>query len=239
MGEHPFHRFFRSVSFELDHKLWRKMPRHPSFKHEYWNGKLHWTPRPNTCDVYLDLERWQPPQPGERSPRAGREPVTVRQLREEDWGHLPRTFCAASMQWAPLSQWNGAAPLRASRCIIEWARRGKDGPLVASACFVALAEDLVSPGGDDLIAGGAIVTLVPTEGLRGAPGTEGEQVPHLDWIFVAWMEQRRGIATLLLGAVVKELRALGHRTLASTVLTGHAPALLWHWSRGFRLPCAS
>lgn len=91
------------------------MPRHPSFKHEYWDGKLHWTPRPNTCDVYLDLA-------------------------------------------------------------------------------------------------------------------------HLDWIFVAWMEQRRGIGTLLLGAVVSELRALGHSTLASTVLTGNAAPMLWHWRSGFHLP---
>ena len=236
MSEHPFYRFFRPASFPLDPKLWRKMPRHPSFKHEYWDGKLHWTPRPNTCDVYLDLEQWQPPQPGESSLAAQREPVTVRQLREEDWEKLPRAFCAASIQWPPLSQWDGAAPLRASRCIIEWARRGKDGPLVAPACFVALAHDPASPSGDELIEGAAIVTLVPAERLRGAPQTEGEHLPHLDWVFVAWMEQRRGIATLLLGAVVKALRALGRCTLASTVLTGHAPALLWHWSRGFRLP---
>ena len=46
-----------------------------------------------------------------------------------------------------------------------------------------------------------------------------------------------GAWILLLAAVVKELRALGRCTLGSTVLTGHAPALLWHWSRGFRLPC--
>ena len=59
MGENPFYRFFRRVSFPLDYKIWRKMPRHPSFKHEYWDGKLHWTPRPNTCDVYLDLDQWR------------------------------------------------------------------------------------------------------------------------------------------------------------------------------------
>ena len=138
MGEHPFYRFFRTASFPLDPKLWRKMPRHPSFKHEYWDGKLHWTPRPNTCDVYLDLELGQPPQPGQSSLAARREPVTVRQLRKGDWEHLPGAFCAAWSRWPPLSQWDGPAPRRASRCLMEWARRGKDGPLVAPACFVAM-----------------------------------------------------------------------------------------------------
>ena len=122
MGEHPFYRFFRPASFELDPKLWRRMPRHPLFKHEYWNGRLHWTPRPNTCDVYLDLEQWQPPQPADRSLVTKRESVAVRELREEDWAKLPRAFCAASSQWPPLSQWDGAAPLRASRCIIDAGR---------------------------------------------------------------------------------------------------------------------
>lgn len=235
MGENPFYRFFRPVSFELDHKLWRRMPRHPSFKHEYWNGRLHWTPRPNTCDVFLDLDQWQPPQPSEVS-LVSRARITVRQVREEDWAMLPRVFCAASSQWPPLSQWEGAAPLRASRVIIEWARRGRDGPLVAPACLVALAGDRVSSSAEEPIVGAAIVTLLPAGCLRGAPQTSGEHLPHLDWIFVAWFEERRGIATLLLGAAVRELRALGHRTLASTVLTGNPPAMLWHWSSGFRLP---
>ena len=236
MGENPFYRFFRRVSFPLDYKIWRKMPRHPSFKHEYWDGKLHWTPRPNTCDVYLDLDQWQPPQPGERKLPPRREPIIVRHLREEDWEKLPRVFCAASRQWPPLSQWDGAAPLQAARLIVEWARQGKDGPLVLPACFVALARDGSPASGEELIIGAAIVTLVRTERLRGPPPASGEHLPHLDWIFVAWMDQRRGIGTLLLGAVVSKLRALGHNTLASTVLTGNAAPMLWHWSSGFHLP---
>lgn len=235
-GEHPFYRFFRRVSFPLNSKLWRKMPRHPSFKNEYWDGKLHWTPRPNTCDVYLDLDQWQPPQPSERNLPTRREPIRVRQLREEDWEKLPRVFCAASRQWPPLSQWDGPAPLRAARSIVEWARRGKDGPLVPQACFVALAGDGIPASGEQKIVGAAMVTLVLAEHLRRPPLASGDYLPHLDWIFVASMEQHRGIGTLLLGALVSELRALGHSTLASTVLTGHAAPMLWHWSSGFHLP---
>lgn len=81
-----------------------------------------------------------------------------------------------------------------------------------------------------------IVTLASVDHLRGAPLSAGESLPHLDWIFVSWMEQRHGIGTRLLRAVVGELRALGYSTLASTVMTGNAPPMLWHWSNGFRLP---
>jgi hypothetical protein len=235
MADNPFYRFFRRVSFQLDLKLWQKMPRHPSFKHEYFNGKLHWTPRPNTCDVYLDLDRWQSPQPGERLRRT-EHPPTLRHLQEGDWEKLPRVFCAGFCQWPPLSQWQGPARLRAARCILDWTRLEKDGPLVLPACFVAMDRDRFSTSHEEAIAGAIIVTLVPVAHLRGAPATEGEHLPHLDWIFVPWVEQRHGIATLLLAAVVHQLRVLGHKTLASTVLTGNPPAMLWHWSSGFRLP---
>ena len=99
-----------------------------------------------------------------------------------------------------------------------------------------MARDRIPASGEESIVGAAIVILVPAERLRAPPPTSGQYLPHLDWIFVAWMEQRRGIGTLLLGGVVSELRALGHTTLASTVLTGQAAPMLWHWSTGFRLP---
>ena len=125
--------------------------------------------------------------------------------------------------------------MRASRCILEWARRGHDGPLVPEACVVALTKD--ERAGDDAerIAGAAIMTLTDAKRLRGAPAADDERMPHLDWIFVPWMEQRRGIATRLLAGVVDALRAQGCRTLASTVLTANPPAMLWHWRCGFVL----
>lgn len=232
MGEHPFYRFFRRIALPVERKLWRKVPRHPLFKHEYWKGELRWTPRLKTCDIYLDLDAWQPPRPEERPPWS--QELHLRRLGEDDWAELPQLYCAASIQWPPLSQWGGPAASRASRCIIEWVRAGKDGPLIPEACFVA--EDHAATGEKSSLAGAALVVFVPVGRLAGAPATDAAQLPHLDWIFVPWAEQRRGVATHLLGAVVQELRGLGQRTLASTVLAGHTPAMLWHWRNGFRLP---
>jgi len=236
MAEHHFYRFFRRVSFPLPMELWRKMPRHPSFKHEYWDGKLHWTPRPKTCEVYLELDRWQPPPPGEYSFPHERKEITIRKLQEQDWQSLPRVFCMAASQWPPLSQWDSPAPRRAAKIIIEWARQGKDGPLVSEACFVGLARDRLRENEEASITGAAIVTLMATERLLNPPPNSPEFLPHLNWIFVTWMEYRRGVGTRLLESVITELRVLGHKTLASTVLVGPPAPMLWHWANGFRLP---
>ena len=106
---------------------------------------------------------------------------------------------------------------------------------MSKACQVASSDDPVSASEQKMVVGAAIVTLVPVERLRGPPRTSSQYLPHLNWIFVAWMEQRRGIGGLLLRSVVSELRALGHSTLASTVLIGYPAPMLWHWSSGFRL----
>jgi hypothetical protein len=231
MGEHPFYRFYRRVTFPLERKLFHRMPRHPSFKHEYWDGALHWTPRPHTCEVLLDLDPWQPPPVDERL-SAG-EPLTrVRRLAESDWPLLPKVFCLAFASWPPLSQWEGPAPLRASRCLMEWTRRGRDGPLIPEGCVVAYETE--EDGAESLV-GAALITERPARRWRDEPAPEEAPLPHLTWIFVSMWEQRRRVATRLLGAIVAELRALGHGTLASTVLTAQESSMLWHWRQGFRL----
>jgi len=160
----------------------------------------------------------------------------VRQLQEQDWAELPDVFSMAACQWPPLSQWEGPAPRRAARIIIDWARHGKDGPLVSQACFVALARDDFHKSKEPSIVGAAIVTLMAKERLLNPPSASPEHLPHLDWIFVTWTDYRRGVATRLLESVVRRLRLLGHKTLASTVLIGPPAPMLWHWANGFRLP---
>jgi hypothetical protein len=160
-----------------------------------------------SCDV--DLDRWEMPPRGERRYGKDQKPPEVRGLRDEDWKDLPLVFRGAFGQWPPLSQWNATAALRASKCIVDWARVGRDGPVVESACSVAVTREETGSATTNGIVGAAIVTLVPAERLRGAGLSEGISVPHLDWIFVPWRDQRHGTGTLLLERVVKELRLGG------------------------------
>jgi hypothetical protein len=234
MGEHPFYRFYRHVTFPLERKLYHRMPRHPSFKHEYWDGALHWTPRPHTCEASLDLGAWRPPPADERMTALSSD-IRVRRLAESDWAFLPRVFCSAFAAWPPLSQWDGPAPRRASRCLMEWTRRGRDGPLIAEACVVAHSSEGGEEEAESLVGAALITQQRPAWRFRGNAEPEEPSLPHLTWIFVSNWEQRHGVATRLLGAIVEELRKLGHGTLASTVLTASESSMLWHWGRGFRL----
>lgn len=242
MASSPFYRFFRRFDVRIPFKTWERLPRIPGYKNEYWDGEAHYTPRPKTCDVYLDLQTWHPPPPPADAIR-GRQRVTVRRLRDEDWIDLPGLFYGAFARQPPLGSWNKHAGLRAARCVLEWTRRGGDGPLVRDACLTAW---MAGEGGEpDRLCGAAIVTLAPARALRGCPSGAAiphpEQkdrlvVPHLDWVFVHWLYQRHGIATGLLKGVVDALRAGGFAYLASTCMEDNAASMMWHWRNGFRLP---
>jgi GNAT superfamily N-acetyltransferase len=160
----------------------------------------------------------------------------VRRLDDNDWSDVADTFHAAFAQLPPLCSWNEHAAARASRVIINWARRGGDGLLTRDACFVASNED-------GTIVGAAIVALVKASHLRpsvtlGAfPHPEDASqlvLPHLDWIFVAPMYQRGGVGNALLDAVVAALRRANRRVLASTCMIGHPASVTWHWRNGFQ-----
>src|SRR4051794_2468927 len=128
MAENPYYRFFRRLHFPMPIRMFDKLPRIPSYKNEYWDGEVRLTPRPNTCNVYLDIDTWTgPPEPDEDLLRKGE--IDVRPLQDEDWPHLPKVYHGSFADQQPLCAWNHHAAARASRCIIEWTRLGRDGPI--------------------------------------------------------------------------------------------------------------
>lgn len=244
MADSPFYRFFRRLTVPMPFDTWRKLPRFPTHKNEYWDGAARYTPRLNSCDIYLDLAQWKPP-PHDDEFVSKRMRVAVRQLKDEDWEELPGAFHAAFCQQQPLASWRTAPAARAARCTINWTRSGGDGLLVRDACFTAwdLVRDDASP--EDVLAGAAIVTLVPYNHLREPPAEASVPHPekhdvrvvaHLTWIFVRHRLQRQNVGTLLLEDVVSALRTGGFRWLSSTCLLDHRSSLLWHWRNGFQLP---
>ncbi len=253
MAENPFYRFYRFVRVPMSPRDWRKMPRVAGHKNEYIGGEAWYTPRPDTFVCHLPLDEWAGPPAGgeawgELEPVV--EPAVVRRMVEADWKELPDAFASAFGNQAPLSQWRGGAAHTAARAVLDWTRRGRDGPVLHDCCHVALVGG--RGGGKeadfDHLAGAAILTLVDVRRLRGLPvdgavphpdaanHPDARLLPHLDWLFVDGWHKRRGLATLLLDAAVKSLRAAGHRTLASTCLVDNGPSACWHWRNGFRLP---
>lgn len=244
MRDSPFYRFFRRFDYRLPWETWERLPRIPGFKNEYWEGEAHLTPRPRTCDIYLELAKWQMPEISGSRPW-GKANVQMRRLHDEDWKNIPDLFFGSTAGDLPLCLWNRHAAQRGARAIMEWTRLGRDGDLLRDSCFVAVAQEKNESANTGEICGAAIVTLSPTKRLTSPPDKwaiphperKKEQVlPHLTWIFVDQWMNRRGIGTKLLEAVIESLSARGFRCLASTCLLENTPSLLWHWRNRFQLP---
>src|SRR5438874_8750946 len=122
----PFYRFFRRFDYQVPWDTWDRLPRVPGFKNEYWDGEAHLTPRPRTCDIYLETAKWGMPELSEPRPRAA-EKVELRRLRDDDWHSLPDLFFASTATEPPLCLWNGHATRRGAPAIMEWTRLGRDG----------------------------------------------------------------------------------------------------------------
>src|SRR5207249_2766715 len=132
--------------------------------------------------------------------------------------------------------------LMAAKKCLEQTRSGGDGPLLESACLVAVAD------APEHLCGAILTTLIPMVDLSDADANlRWEEKPppmcverrlgrpHLTWVFVSPFEAGHGIASCLLTAAVRELLTLGFNDLASTFLAGNEVSALWHWRNGFRL----
>src|SRR5215212_8521547 len=95
----PFYRFFRRCDYQVPWEMWERLPRVAGFKNEYWEGKAHLTPRPQTCDIYLETTKRTPDVSG---PRCRATQVEVRRLEDQDWRELPDLFFASMAMELPL-----------------------------------------------------------------------------------------------------------------------------------------
>ncbi|MBX9624072.1 MAG: hypothetical protein K2X82_09710 [Gemmataceae bacterium] len=225
---------FRVVELPLTVDEFRRLPRNPAYKYEYFGGRCVLTPRPKLFGCARDLsavaaEPW--------------EPVEVRHLPAADAPGLADLFAAALGRTQPFESLDDAAADAALAATYRKTLSGEDGPLIEAACFRAVDPREASRGD----VGGVLVTLAPPEVLtepfagvwKGPPPADAVErrlgVPHLTWVFVHPWEVRRGVGSALLAAVVEALRGLGFSDLASTFALDNGPSALWHWRHGFRL----
>lgn len=229
-------RWFRTIRLPLTLKQWQALPQNPAYKYEYIDGQAWLTPRPEAYHAMLDLRPMAAPEVVD-----AREPARVRPLAEEDWADLPGLFAGAFSRVQPFASLDDDTRLEAARDCLEHTRTGGDGPAIAPACFVAVAED-----GTRL--GAILVTLMRAVDLAtfddprwkgGGPPPDWLERrlgrPHLTWVFVGPWHAGHGVGSALLAAAVNALLALGYRELASTFLLGNVSSMLWHWRSGFRL----
>ncbi len=254
------------VVFPVSWETFRRLPRHPGYRYEYRNGEACLTPHPRQYHCLLPLQSFDAATMIE-TPRAL---IRVRPLCEPDWQPLEAVFDRAFRKTDAPEDIEFLQTVRAgtddvasgdvpngdvpscktlvrdspSRDALGRVRSGESGPLVRTACFVAMAGRPEEAGS---LVGGLFVTLLPAGDLERfddpvwaeppPPDAIGQRWgrPHLTWVFVDPPSARRGIASLMLGHAARALRVLGYRELASTFLLGNEPSTLWHWRNGFRL----
>ncbi len=216
---------------------YERLPRHPSYKLEYWDGQLRISPRWRSHSFFLEL------RPPEECPRVDDLDVaSIRPLAASDWEKLPEVLAAAFRDAPPLGMLGRRRRLCAARDWLLSTRDGGEGPLVGPACVVAVdAED------DNKLLGALLVTLMKGSvrswyarlriAVEPPPPdlAEGREQSQMSWIFVRPGASGRGVGTTLLAAAARTLWSSGYRELASATHWGNVPSMAWHWRNGFRL----
>jgi GNAT superfamily N-acetyltransferase len=220
------------VRFALSGELFQQLPRHAAYRYEFVDGEARLTPRPRFYHALLDLDR------GAAAPSP--EGVGVRPVHDQDFGALENVFAGAFERQQPFSGLERAVRLEAARRALHKTCSGHDGPWIRQASFTAVADR-------HTLIGAILVTLLPDadptdwDGFRWQEPPPADCIerrlgrPHLTWIFVEPWHAGRGTGTALLAAVVRSLRGMGYRQLASTFMAGNDSSILWHWRNGFEL----
>src|SRR5262245_51315721 len=175
-----------------------RLPRNSAYKYELIAGEVWLTPRPRWYHALLDLATFAPLPDTDEFRKSH-----LRPLRESDWEALPRLFAAAFRTVQPFGSLADDERLAAASKCLERTRTGGDGPLLESACHVAMAEE------QERLCGAILTTLIPMVDPSDAnaslnwdepPPPECVERrlgrPHLTWVFVSPLAVCRGIASV-------------------------------------------
>jgi len=229
-------RLFPTVTLKIPFEQFRQLPRNSIYKYEYFNNTAYLSPRLRVFHGLLDLKPCPIPAVVD-----AQEPIVFRLLRPDDWPNIVQPFAAAFARVAPFCMLTDKDAERGAQDCLEYTHAGKDGPLIESACFVAVREATDQP------CAAILITLIPPGDLTDygvcvwrepPPPNAVEQrlgQPHLTWIFTSYFFAGYGIGSALLAAATQSLLTLGFTHLVSSFLAGNEYSVMWHWRNGFRL----
>jgi hypothetical protein len=127
-----------------------RLPRHPSYKFEYWDSQLRISPRWRSHRFFLEL------QPPEECPRIDElSEAAIRPLAAGDWEMLPEVLAAAFRDSPPLGMLGDRRRVWAARDWLRSTREGGEGPLLEPACVVAVDRE-----DESIVLGALLVTLI-------------------------------------------------------------------------------
>jgi len=197
----------RSTHPPMSWEEYELMPWKLGWKHEYWDGRAHITPRQHVICAVMAVK-----------PHAIHASCRLRPVTVEDHRELTALFFQAFRDTIEFCDWSiGSIRDTATRSIDAFFDGKRGQPHVSSRVAVRVSS---RRKWEHMI--GAALIVEP------APGR-----PMLDMLFVSPRARRRGIASALAGAAMNELQRLGIATLESAYLMGSAPSRAWHQQFGF------
>jgi GNAT superfamily N-acetyltransferase len=230
--------WFSVIKLPLSWRQFHRLPENPAYKYEYFDDTAWLSPRPKFYHARLDLHGRKDELTDEVD---AQDTVIVRRLEDCDWPLLSRPFAAAFRRVQPFASLSDRRRLAAARDCLKFTREGGDGPIVHTACHIALSDRSQHP------VGGILVTLVPPVDLDDFWSLRWKTPPppdsvesrqghaHLTWIFVGPMHAGYGVGTALLNRAAQGLLELGYSELITSFILGNDSSMLWHWRNGFQL----
>lgn len=183
------------------------MPRKPGWKHEYWDGQAHMSPRHQVVTVTIAVQ-----------PRSVSSSYRLRPVAENDAPQLVVAYIAAFSDTIEYCDWESEKIVSSARTNIRNFFAGKRGQPHPAARVVVDAQ--ADAAGEQIIGAALII------------GDNGEP-PLLDILFVAPAWQRQGLATALVSASINALHSAGVPTLESRYMLGNEESQAWHQRFGF------
>jgi GNAT superfamily N-acetyltransferase len=187
-------------------EAFRRMPRQPGWKHEYWDGKARLRPSERVVTVRLDLPLALGERPG------GWVPCEARATSEADRDALVEGFLGAFEGSAEFCGWSPERFRERADENIDDFFAGKKGVPLAASRVAADAEG----------------TLVAAALVR-----ESRPVPLLHLLFVRPDWQRLGVASALVREAADALAGQGREALRSHYFWANRSSRAWYEAFGF------
>jgi GNAT superfamily N-acetyltransferase len=194
----------RSLHVPMTWEEWERLPWRFGWKHEYWNGHAHLTPRQDHVHVRFDGEVWSAQLP---------KGLRMRPVVHEDARALINAFIEAFEDGVEFCDWPVEKIHEHARGNITDYFAGRRGTLLLKASRLAL-------GRERQVVGAALLN-----------GRDAE--PRLDLLMVRPGFRRCGIASTLVGAAVRDLHSQGASVLRSAYCVSNRESALWHQAFGF------
>lgn len=189
-------------------RTFERLPRHPDWRYEYWDGTAHLSHRPRSVGFE----------------RLAAAPIT-RDVAD-DVQVVPCSEVDPAAVTALLTNvWSDEEPYR---CFDP----DECAQILGAEVARSLEGGLPALGHAGLVRGQLIGAVLVTTAIRSA--TDRDQ-PELTWLTVRHEARSRGVATALLRGVCERLSADGRPRLHSACSAANVPSLRWHLSSGFTL----